>query len=57
MKFNVLYRDRSSDAAVTAAYLKGTKRSEIEWVYIIDACRMATDAEIKSLCDGSWKGI
>ena len=57
MKFNVVYCDQSSDIAVTAGYLEGTRRSEILHVYIIDANRMATDAEIQKLCDGTWTGV
>jgi hypothetical protein len=57
MKFNVTYIDNASDSAVTAEYLNGTKRSEIDSVFIIDAGREATEAEIQALCNGTWQGI
>lgn len=55
MRFNVIYRDHSSDINVPAEYLKGMP--DIAWVYIIQANRLATEIEVNQLVRGTWKGV
>lgn len=54
-RFNVKFKDGALDNRVTAKYLVGCQVDGIEWIYIIEAKRQATPAEIKQLCAGKWK--
>jgi hypothetical protein len=55
--FNVKYRLSGLDNRVLARHFTGCTPSEIEWVWIVEAARRATNEEIRQLCDGTWKGI
>ena len=57
LHFNVKYKDAELDNRVLVRNLSGCDPSEIEWVWIVEAMRRATDEEIRQLCSGIWKGI
>lgn len=57
MRFNVIYGGGEMDSNVTASYIRGLHEHEIESVWIVDANRVATRAEVRQLCDGTWQGI
>ena len=55
--FNVKYKERRLDNRLLARDIKGCRASDIEWMWIVEANRLATPDEIRQLCSGKWKGL
>jgi hypothetical protein len=53
--FNVCLKGGGLESRIGARNIKGRDPKQIEWIWIVELNRHATDEEIKQLCKGTWK--
>jgi hypothetical protein len=57
LHYNIQLKGGGLVNRVTVRGFEGLQSQLIDWVWIVEEKRRATDKEIRQLCSGTWKGF